>query len=82
MAEAVRDKTIMDAGKRAQKRRAFGMGKQYFIAQMQGKEILGFQRIQEWGKQTESAAQAFSRRMLAYDYRINGRKEDRRDESQ
>ena len=82
MAEAVRDKTIMDAGKRAQKRRAFGMGKQYFIAQMQGKEILGFQRIQEWGKQTESAAQAFSRRMLACDYRINGRKEDRRDESQ
>lgn len=45
MAEAVRDKTIMDAGKRAQKRRALGMGKQYFIAQMQGKEILGFQRI-------------------------------------
>lgn len=82
MAEAVRDKTIMDAGKRAQKRRAFGMGKQYFIAQMQGKEILGFQRIQERGKQTEPAAQAFNRRMMAYDRRINGRKEGKRDETQ
>ena len=58
------------------------MGKQYFIAQMKGEEVADFQRIQEWGKQTESAAQAFSRRMLAYDYRINGRKEGKRDETQ
>lgn len=58
------------------------MGNQYFIAQMKGKEVADFQRIQEWGKQTESAAQDFSRRMMAHDRRINRRKEDKRDESQ
>ncbi len=58
------------------------MGKQYFIAQMKGEEVADFQRIQEWGKQTESVAQDFSRRMMAYDRRINRRKEDKRDESQ
>ena len=47
------------------------MGNQYFMVQMKDKDVVHFQRIQEWGKQTESAAQAFSRRMLAYDYRIN-----------
>lgn len=41
------------------------MGKQYFIAQMKGEEVADFQRIQEWGKQTESVAQDFSRRMMA-----------------
>ena len=57
------------------------MGNQYFMVQMKDKDVVHFQRIQEWGKQTESATQAFSRRMLAYDYRINGRKEGKRDES-
>ena len=58
------------------------MVKQYCIAQMKGEEVADFQRIQEWGKQTESVAQDFSRRMMAYDRRINRRKEDKRDESQ
>lgn len=57
------------------------MKKQYFIVQVKDKNVVHFQKIQKWEKQTASAAQDFNKRMISYSRKIQERREDKNNET-
>ncbi len=57
------------------------MKKQYFIVQVKDKNVVHFQKIQKWEKQTASAAQDFNKRMISYGRKIQERREDKNNET-